>query len=113
MMPKFHVNYDLKNMAMEKAAYQDDLDDVSASDSDYSYPLSEASNLNTSYLSNTNTSNKKVDSTSTKSKETVKGKTGKKNGQNELMTDKNGEEQYHKDAKITKQDRPMVYNGIH
>ena len=99
MMPKFHVNYDLKNMAMEKTAYQDDPDDVSSSDLDYSYPLSEASNLNTSHLSNTNTSN----NTSTKSKKIVKGKIGKKNGQNELMTDKNGEEQYPKDAKITKQ----------
>ena len=96
MIPKFYVNYDLKNMAMEKSAYQDDPDDVSASDSDYSYPLSEPSKLNTSHLSNTN----KVDSISTKSKKTVKGKTAKKTG-----PDKNVAEQYPKQTNITKEEK--------
>ena len=105
MIPKIYVNYDLKNMAMEKTAYQDDPDDVSASDSDYSYPLSEPSKLNTSYLSNTNTYSKKVDSISTKSKKTVKGKTGKKTGPNKLIADKNVAEQYPKETNITKEEK--------
>ena len=78
MIPKFYVKYDLNNIAMEKTAYQDDPDDVSASDSDSSHPLSEGSNLNTSSLSNTNKYSKKIDSTSTKSKNSVKENTGKK-----------------------------------
>ena len=90
---------------MEKTAYQDDPDDVSASDSDSSYPLSEASNLNNLYLGNTNTYTKKVDSTSTKSKNSVNENTGKKTRQNKLMTDKNVEEQYPKETKITKQEK--------
>ena len=79
-------------------------DDVSASDSDYSYPLSEASKFNTSYLSNTNTCSKKVDRISTKSKKTVKGKIAKTTGQ-KVMPDKNVAEQYPKGTKKTKEEK--------
>ena len=73
-------------MSMQQTEYQDDPHYIFAIDSDYSYPLSEASIFNNLYFSHINIYTKTVGSTSTKWKKTMKNV--KKTAVNKLLTDK-------------------------